>query len=107
MTGVAPPSVLQRADRASLAYHALAGRGPTVVWLGGFRSDMGGTKAEALADWAIAQGRAFLRFDYFGHGESSGDFVKSGCITRKRFGLTPVDFGPSEYVNRKVGRGHP
>jgi len=54
-----------------------------VVWLGGFRSDMAGTKAQALADWAEAAGRAYLRFDYFGHGESEGDF-RDGTITRWR-----------------------
>jgi pimeloyl-ACP methyl ester carboxylesterase len=59
------------------------GAGPTVVWLGGFRSDMAGTKAQALADWAQASGRAYLRFDYFGHGESEGDF-RDGTITRWR-----------------------
>jgi pimeloyl-ACP methyl ester carboxylesterase len=53
------------------------------VWLGGFRSDMGGTKAQALADWALAGGRAYVRFDYFGHGESDGDF-QAGTITRWR-----------------------
>jgi pimeloyl-ACP methyl ester carboxylesterase len=47
---------------------------PRIIWLGGFRSDMRATKAEALADWAGAAGRAFLRFDYTGHGESEGRF---------------------------------
>lgn len=50
------------------------GDGPTLVWLGGFRSDMRATKAEALDDFAVRTGRRFLRFDYSGHGESSGDF---------------------------------
>jgi pimeloyl-ACP methyl ester carboxylesterase len=70
-------------DGAKLAWRRVAGVGPTVVWLGGFRSDMAGTKAEALADWARASGRAYLRFDYFGHGESDGDFAR-GTITRWR-----------------------
>jgi pimeloyl-ACP methyl ester carboxylesterase len=74
---------LARPDGERLAWRRVAGEGPTVVWLGGYRSDMAGTKAEALADWAKAQGRDYLRFDYFGHGESSGDFVK-GTITRWR-----------------------
>ena len=52
------------------------GKGPTVVWLGGFRSDMRATKAEALAGWAQAKGRHFIRFDYAGHGESGGDFAE-------------------------------
>ena len=55
-----------------------------MVWLGGFRSDMAGTKAQALAEWAAAQGRAYVRFDYLGHGESSGDFQAKGTITRWR-----------------------
>src|ERR1044072_9507598 len=59
------------------------GAGPTVVWLGGFGSDMAGTKAQALADWARDGGRAFLRFDYMGHGDSSGDF-RDGTISRWR-----------------------
>jgi pimeloyl-ACP methyl ester carboxylesterase len=62
-----------------IAFHRTAGAGPGVVFLGGFRSDMGGTKALALQDWAERAGRAFLRFDYSGHGESSGDFL-DGCI---------------------------
>lgn len=62
-----------------IAYHRQAGRGPGVVFLGGFRSDMGGTKAMFLQDWAEATGRAYLRFDYSGHGQSSGAFA-DGCI---------------------------
>ncbi|MGH6911144.1 MAG: alpha/beta fold hydrolase [Phenylobacterium sp.] len=74
---------LARPDGAKLAWRRVDGAGPTVVWLGGFRSDMAGTKAQALADWARASGRAYLRFDYFGHGESGGDF-HDGTITRWR-----------------------
>jgi hypothetical protein len=66
-----------------LAWRRVDGSGPTIVWLGGFRSEMAGTKAQALADWAQDQGRPFLRFDYFGHGASSGDF-RRGTITRWR-----------------------
>ena len=66
------------ADRR-IAYHKLAAQGdgaglPGLVFLGGFRSDMGGTKAVFLEAWAKARGRAYLRFDYRGHGESSGAF---------------------------------
>ena len=74
---------LARPDGERLAWRRVSGDGPTVVWLGGFMSDMAGTKAQALADWALANGRAYLRFDYFGHGESSGEFRK-GTITRWR-----------------------
>ncbi len=67
-----------------IAYHKLYGQGdnaalPGVVFLGGFRSDMSGTKATSLEDWARAHGRAYLRFDYSGHGQSSGEFA-DGCI---------------------------
>ncbi|KQI67279.1 alpha/beta hydrolase [Loktanella sp. 3ANDIMAR09] len=58
-----------------IAYHLTAGQGPTIVFLGGFKSDMGGTKAIYLEDWCKSQNRAFLRFDYSGHGDSSGAFT--------------------------------
>ena len=62
-----------------IAYHQHDGAGPGVVFLGGFKSDMQGTKAVHLEAWARAQGRSFLRLDYSGHGESSGEFT-DGCI---------------------------
>lgn len=62
-----------------IAYHKTDGKGPVVVFLGGLKSDMQGTKAVFLEDWAKARGQAFLRFDYSGHGESSGAFT-DGCI---------------------------
>ena len=58
---------------------AEAGNAPGLVWLGGFASDMDGTKASFLDEWAQARGRAFLRFDYSGHGRSDGRF-EDGCI---------------------------
>jgi pimeloyl-ACP methyl ester carboxylesterase len=57
------------------------GTAPGLVWLGGYKSDMKGTKAVALADWAKSKGRTCLRFDYSGHGESSGAFT-DGTISR-------------------------
>lgn len=57
------------------------GKGPPVVWIGGFKSDMRATKASAIDTWAESRGRAFLRFDYSGHGESGGDF-EQGTISR-------------------------
>ncbi|MGH1452061.1 MAG: alpha/beta hydrolase [Paracoccaceae bacterium] len=62
-----------------IAYHRTKGTGPGVVFLGGFMSDMGGTKAVHLHEWAKRSGIAFLRLDYSGHGESSGGFT-DGCI---------------------------
>src|SRR3954470_24948779 len=72
---------LRRPDGATVAYAKTVGREPTVVFLGGFRSDMTGTKAMALEDWARRTGRAYLRFDYLGHGQSSGRF-EDGTIGR-------------------------
>ena len=66
-----------------IAWRRIEGEGPPVVWLGGFNSDMTGTKAQALSDWAAGAGRAFLRFDYFGHGASDGAF-RDGTISRWR-----------------------
>lgn len=72
---------LLRLDGNTVAYARTAGKAPTVVFLGGFRSDMTGTKAMALEDWARHSGRAYLRFDYLGHGQSSGRF-EDGTIGR-------------------------
>jgi pimeloyl-ACP methyl ester carboxylesterase len=58
----------------TIAYHRHGGRGPGLVFIGGFRSDMTGTKATFLERLALARGQAFLRFDHFGHGSSSGRF---------------------------------
>ena len=58
-----------------IAYHKTEGTGPTVVFLGGFMSDMTGSKATHFEDWAKARGQAYLRFDYSGHGASDGAFV--------------------------------
>ncbi len=71
--------MLETPQGRRIAYHRTDGAGPTVVFLGGFKSDMGGTKAVHLEAWAQAQGRAFVRFDYSGHGESSGRF-EDGAI---------------------------
>src|ERR1700749_1602314 len=65
----------------SIAIRAQSGAGPGLVWLGGYKSDMKGTKAAALADWAKSKGRACLRFDYSGHGESGRAFT-DGTISR-------------------------
>jgi pimeloyl-ACP methyl ester carboxylesterase len=64
-----------------IAVRARAGGTPGLFWLGGFNSDMKGTKALALDAWAAEQGRAFVRFDYSGHGESGGAFVE-GTVGR-------------------------
>src|ERR1700733_11610708 len=64
-----------------IAVRARKGGQPGLFWLGGFNSDMRGTKALALDDWAATHGRGCVRFDYSGHGESGGRFV-DGTIGR-------------------------
>lgn len=65
----------------ALAFESIAGAGPTRVWLSGFRSDLTGTKASALAAHAAAAGQSFVRFDYSGCGQSEGTF-EDGTIAR-------------------------
>ena len=97
---------LKCADGETIAYLRRDGKAPTIVWFGGFKSDMTGTKAEALDCWAANAGHAFLRFDYFGHGRSSGDF-RGGTITRWRNdALAIVDrltTGPLVVVGSSMG----
>ena len=76
---MAETEFLETAQGRRLAYHKSGGSEPTIVFLGGLKSDMEGTKAVHLEAWAQARGQAFLRFDYSGHGESSGSFA-DGCI---------------------------
>lgn len=72
---------LDRGDGTRLAWRRIPGYGTGVVFLGGFNSDMTGSKAEFLAGWCEARGTPFLRFDYSGHGASGGRFV-GGTIGR-------------------------
>ena len=95
-----------RDDGASIAYRRHSGCGPGILWLGGFHSDMTGTKAQALSQWAEQNERAFLRFDYFGHGASSGDF-RDGTISRWRDDavavLDALTEGPQVLVGSSMG----
>jgi pimeloyl-ACP methyl ester carboxylesterase len=68
-------------DGRDIAVLRRNGKAPGIFWLGGFRSDMLGSKAEALDLWAEAQARAATRFDYSGHGQSGGRF-EDGTISR-------------------------
>ncbi len=89
-----------------IAYNRSPGRGPGVVFLGGLVSDMTGTKAVHLEAWARAQGRAFLRFDYSGHGESSEAF-EDGCIgdwaADARAAIEALTDGPQLLVGSSMG----
>jgi pimeloyl-ACP methyl ester carboxylesterase len=82
---------LDRGDGIELAWVRLEGAGPTVVFLPGFRSDMMGEKATALAEFCAARGQAMLRFDYSGHGASGGYFEDGTIGIWARDALTIVD----------------
>jgi pimeloyl-ACP methyl ester carboxylesterase len=89
-----------------IAVRAQAGEAPGLFWLGGFKSDMHGTKAQALAAWAARQGRACVRFDYAGHGESSGDFAACTIATWLEDSLAVFDAccrGPQVVVGSSMG----
>lgn len=95
-----------RRDGEQIAYDRAAGRGPGLLWLGGFHSDMNGTKAQALAAFAAREGRACVKFDYFGHGASSGAFA-DGTISRWRDDalavLDGLTTGPQVLIGSSMG----
>jgi pimeloyl-ACP methyl ester carboxylesterase len=93
-------------QRPRLAYHLTEGAGPTIVFLPGYASDMGGTKALALESWARAQGRAFLRFDYGGCGASEGAFEDQSLADWRDDALAMIDQaveGPVVLVGSSMG----
>ena len=102
----ADPAILARPDGATIAYHRLAGEAPGIVFLGGFRSDMTGTKALFLEDYCRRRGRAFVRFDYFGHGASSGDFAQGTIGRWREDAIAVIDSlttGPQILVGSSMG----
>ncbi|MCA0273032.1 MAG: alpha/beta hydrolase [Proteobacteria bacterium] len=97
---------LETKEGRRIAYDLVRGKGPGVVFLGGFRSDKEGTKALALEAWAKAQGRAFLRFDYSGHGQSSGDFLDGSIgdwFADARAAIMALTEGPQVLVGSSMG----
>ncbi len=100
------PSYLNTPSGRRIAYHRTDGAGPGVVFLGGFKSDMKGTKALYLQDWAEEKGRAFLRLDYSGHGQSSGAFT-DGAIgdwaEDAMAAITALTEGPQILVGSSMG----
>ncbi len=93
-------------DGHELAYEVLPGRAPGVIFLPGFKSDMTGTKAMAVRDWCTGRGQAFTRFDYSGHGQSTGKF-EDGTIGRWAAEavaiLDQVTTGPQILIGSSMG----
>jgi pimeloyl-ACP methyl ester carboxylesterase len=100
------PSWLETGDGERLAYHHQGGQSPGILFCGGFASDMTGTKATALEAFAQERGQAFTRFDYRGHGQSSGRFA-DGTIGKWRGDalavLDQVTEGPQVLVGSSMG----
>ncbi|WP_396595127.1 alpha/beta fold hydrolase [Brevundimonas sp. R86498] len=94
-----------RPDGESLAFKRVEGTGPTVVWIGGFRSDMEGTKALALDVAARERGWAYVRYDHFAHGQSSGDWRRAtiGRWREDAVALIDVIDGPVVLVGSSMG----
>ncbi len=95
-----------RIGPASIAFRRTEGTSPGVMFCGGFRSDMTGTKATALEAWAIEHGRAFVRFDYQGHGASSGGFTDGTIGSWAQDARTVFDqvtSGPQVIVGSSMG----
>ena len=93
-------------DDARIAFRVTEGEGPTIVFLPGYASDMSGTKALALEAWAKANGRAFVRFDYRGCGESEGAFEDYTLADWRDDALLVVDQvakGPVVLVGSSMG----
>ncbi len=100
------PAILTREDGATIAYRRSAGKAPSVVFLGGFMSDMSGTKATRLHEFCAARGHGFVRFDYFAHGLSSGDFAVATVGRWKDDTLAVIDRlteGPLVLVGSSIG----
>ena len=98
--------ILSREGGATIAYHQTAGHGPGVVYLGGFRSDMTGDKAVRLENFCRERGQAFLRFDYQGHGASSGVFTDGTIGSWTEDALAALDQlteGPQILVGSSMG----
>ena len=96
---------LTRPDGETLAYKQVPGDGPTIVWIGGFRSDMEGTKALALEAAARERGWAFLRYDHFAHGQSSGDWRQATVGRWREDAVALIDSlnGPAILVGSSMG----
>lgn len=98
--------MLDTPDGARIAYRHAPGARPGILFCGGFRSDMTGTKAATLEDWATARGAAYTRFDYHGHGASGGAFP-DGTIGRwlgdALLVLDRVTDGPAVVVGSSMG----
>lgn len=100
------PSYLTTAHGTRIAYHKTEGTGPGVIWCGGFMSDMDGGKALELEDYCKRVGRAYVRFDYQGHGASDGKFADGTIGLWQQDAMAVLDQltdGPQVLVGSSMG----
>ena len=100
------PKQLLLPGGVNLAYHRHSGKAPGVIFLGGFTSDMTGTKATTLEHWCRERGQAFVRFDYSGHGASGGQFADGAIGQWAQEALAVLDQlteGPQLLVGSSMG----
>ena len=97
--------LLQRPDGETIAYRRIGGSGPTIVWIGGFRSDMEGTKALALEAAAQERDWSYVRYDHFAHGQSSGDWLQATIGRWREDAIALIDSleGPVIPVGSSMG----
>ena len=101
-----PFQILTRENATSIAYNKLEGDQPGLIFMSGFMSDMNGSKALALEQHCQERGLAFLRFDYMGHGNSSGNFADGTIGLWAQNALTAFDElteGPQIIVGSSMG----
>ena len=101
-----PSQILARSDGATIAYNYITGKSPGVVFLSGFMSDMTGIKAMTLEEHCKARGQPFLRFDYTGHGQSSGVFTEGTIghwVEDAIFAIEKLTKGPQLLVGSSMG----
>ena len=101
-----PFQILTRENGTSIAYNKLEGNSPGLIFMSGFMSDMNGSKALALEQHCQEQGLAFLRFDYMGHGNSSGNFADGTIGLWAQNALTAFDElteGPQIIIGSSMG----
>ena len=90
----------------TIAYNKIEGKKTGIIFLGGFKSDMKGQKALEIEKWAKKNGHSFLRFDYTGHGESSGEFDKlvfSDWVKDTSFIIKKLTSGPQILIGSSMG----
>jgi len=100
------PEILTLEDGRRIAYHRLPGKSPGIVFFGGFASDMTGTKAMAIEILCRQTGQAFWRFDYTGHGASSGSFTEGTISSWTADALSVIDDlteGPLVLIGSSMG----